>query len=235
MRSRESGILLILVTAWIASGCATPTLEPSASEKFRGKDMAVSVFVLDKSIQYDEMVYKVLWNETRTHRSKFEGFWDVDQSLTNAMAESMGEVGLKARPISSILKDKEYGEFVAALKGTRNSDGTYAPLDLAPSTRKAMKKAGIGSIAIVRSAHFMISTTVFNSSGLMHLPSVFVVYDVDSGEQAYAHRFPVAGGVKWGDSVRDIESNNLQILRDSSPVWMQNSVKREIPKIFNLQ
>ena len=235
MRSRTCTAVLVALIGWISSGCATPRLEPSVSERFRAKDMAAAVVLLDKSIQYNEMVYKVLWNETRTHTSQFDGFWDADKTLTDAMVESMGEVGMRTRPVSSVLRPKQYAQFVSALKSTKNPDGTYAPLTLDQKTRTSLKKAGIGSVAVVRSANFMISTTVFNKSGLMHLPSVLLVYDVDTGKQEYAHVFPVAGGVKWGESVRDIESNNLQSLREASPAWIENSVKRQMPRVFNFE
>lgn len=225
------GLVLVCI---LAAGCATPSLEPAVSERIRSRDIGAAVVLLDKSIQYHEMVYKVLWNETRSHSSTFEGFWDVDKELTSSMVGAMGEVGIKARPISSALNEKQYSEFVTSLKQTRASDGTNAPLALGPSARRALKKAGIGSVAVIRSSKFFVSTTSMNSTGMMNIPSVLIVYDLERGTQEYLASFPIGGGIKWGDSVRNIESDNLKILREASPDWVKASVRRQMPKVFSL-
>ena len=56
-----------------------------------------------KKIFYSELVYKVLYNETVTAESVFEGLWDVDSELSVLWASQLSALGIRSRSLCSNL------------------------------------------------------------------------------------------------------------------------------------
>ncbi len=229
MRKTALGIIVAVVV----SACATVPLAPEVSQNLRSSNIATAFYLESKAISYSEMVYKVLWNETRTQRSTFDGFWDVDADLSQAFADETSQLGLNTTPIRTALpNDGDYQALVTAIQNTRGADGTNVPLRLDEDTTTKLLTHGIGYLMVLRGANFIVSTTSFNSSGPVHLPAILIVYDVRTGVEEYSELFSIAGGVKWGDSPRNLEANNLALLRENAPAWVGQTVSNQFPEII---
>ncbi len=218
----------------VLAGCASAPLEQGEARRVYDNKVAATVYVEQKRIKYDEMVYKVLWNETRSQDAMFGDAWAIDADLEDQMVSSMNDLGFKAQGLSKILHQPEYRLFVSAMKNTRGSEEVNQALRLDPSTSKSLLNQGVRYLVALRPAYFLVSTTSMNSSGPVSLPSLLIVYDIESDKEIYSELFLVGGGVEWGDSLRNLEKDNLKILRDSVPGWLAASIEKEFPRLFNL-
>lgn len=225
-------LLFVVVTL---TGCATPALRPEVSLDLQQSKLAGVFYLEKKTIEYNEMVYKVLWNENRKHVSDFNGLWDIDAEMTEQLAKDMAGLHLDAKPIRAILsEDASYNDLVKAIQGTRGPDNTNVPLQLGDSTLAKLRKAGIGYLLVVRAAGFNISTTTMNSSGALNLPSILFVYDIKQGKEEYRELMFSGEFVKWGKTPRNIESNDMSILKDASKKMLKVSVENHFPKVLGV-
>ena len=225
----------ILLTFILAGCAAAPPLKPEVSDNLRSSTIAAAFYMVNKSISYNEMVYKVLWNETRSQTSTFEGIWDVDKDLCRVMTEEMMNQHLNTIPIDEVLTDEAiYNDFADAMRAPVWVDSKRAPLKLSANVVRKLKQSGIGYVVAVRSVHFYLSTTSMNSFGPMAVPSDLRVYDVNNGEEVYGVNYPMGGRIDWGKSVRNIESNNLATLKEASRKWVRLSTEKELPKRLGL-
>lgn len=83
------GLVYVLLT-----GCAVQPLTAQKSQDMRNGNIAVGYLQLEKRIEYNELVYKVLWNEQRSQTAVFEGIWDIDANLSERLSAQLNEQGL---------------------------------------------------------------------------------------------------------------------------------------------
>jgi len=214
-------LILGLLFALFCSGCAsTAKLTPEAANDLQDGNVAASFYVEGKKIVYDEMVYKVLWNENRSQDSVFEGSWDVDQELTSTFSNSLSTTGLAAQPVDMILLDGTLARsFEQSILNTRDSSGMNTVLSLNTDVKSAFQQAGIDHLILIRAAHFSVQK-VSGFSPQFSLPSMLVVYDVRSGQQLYMEPFGLGGKIAVEKSPREVEANGLAKLKAAAHQWV---------------
>lgn len=219
----------------LITGCAsTARMTPEASSSLKTGKVAAAVYVEGKRIKYDELVYKVLWNESRSQQATFEGMWDVDRDLSGTFSNSLRQIGLAAQPISNVLiQDKQYAAFEQAILNTRDADQMNAPLTLTDNTRMALTSAGIDHLVLVRAVHFQ-ARKVSGFKPQFSLPSVLIVYDVKKGTQAYQGTLRMGGAIAVKDSAREVEANGLAKLKAASREWVKFATSKRIPTDLGL-
>lgn len=226
---------ILLFVVFALTGCATPALRPEVATDFLQSKVAAMVYLENKTIEYNEIVYKVLWNENRQNVSDFTGLWDVDAELTTQLAGDMAALNLAVMPVRAILADEpSYAALVQSIKATRGPDARNVPLQLDAATLARFQKAGINYLVVVRAAGFNISTTTMNSSGGLNLPAILFVYDIKAGKEEYREMMFSGEYVKWGKSPRNIESSGMAILKEAARKMLKTSVEKHFPKVIGL-
>lgn len=71
---------------------------------------------MDKKIHYEEMVYKVLYNETRTQQAVFEDFWDIDKAHTDLLTLALKNLDLDASPGLTALSEETRAQLEKNIK-----------------------------------------------------------------------------------------------------------------------
>ncbi len=229
-------VINTLFLLFVLAGCAaTSPIKPEVSNNLRSNKIAAAFYMVNKSISYNELLFKVLWNETRTQVSKFEGFWDIDKDLCQVLVKEMTKHHLNTIPIHDVLTDPPaYTAFADAIRKPVWNEGERVPLQLDEIVINHLRESGIRYIVAIRSAHFYLDTTPMNSSGPMYIPSDLRVYDIQNAEEVYGINYPIGGRIEWGKTVRNIESNSLAILKESSREWVRLSAEKDLPNVLGL-
>ena len=88
----------------ILAGCATTpnkirALDGADISPLKTERVAVSYKLVDKRINYNEVLYRVLWLENKSSSQDFSGIWSADEDLTSYAMERLRAQGLKADSI----------------------------------------------------------------------------------------------------------------------------------------
>lgn len=223
------------IFAFICSGCAsTSKLTPEAASNLQNGNVAAAFYVEGKKIVYDEMVYKVLWNENRSQDSVFEGSWDVDQELTATFSNSLSSAGLAAQPADMILLNSSLAaSFEQSILNTRDSSGMNTALSLNDDVKRAFEQAGVDHLILMRAAHFNVQK-VSGFSPQFSLPSMLLVYDIRNGQQLYMEPFGLGGKIAVEKSPREVEANGLAKLKAAAHQWVDVATTTRLPEAIGL-
>lgn len=226
--------LVVSVLLLVVTGCATmPRVKQSIVEDLSKQKTAVAVYMEEKEIVYNELVYKVLWNESRQQKSNFTGFWDVDGELSRLLSEELRTKELNTVPIADVLSKDEYRAFEKAVLETKGKEDGTQVLKLPAEMVAKLKESGVGYLMMIQSSNFyMMQTTALNSSAIIMMPSVFIVYNVNTRTQEYRQGVMFGASEKYGDSPRNLEANNLALLKDVGRKSIKGFVEYHAPKIF---
>ncbi len=219
------------VFTMMLSACATQRLRPEVGNRIRTGDVATIFYMESKKIKYAEMVYKVFWNEDRRQDATFKGIWDIDQDLSERYSQALVGYGVKSRPVQHLLPEKsDYNALVDCIVKTRKADGMDQPLQLTPEVSRKLRGMGLDFLVVIRSAYYYGSTTSMFSVLSVHVPSILIVYDINSGQEEYREPFFVGtGNISYEKSPREIEDNGLKKLKEATYKWLRISIQKPLP------
>lgn len=221
-------IALLIVSALFFGCAASPTLSPDVTQSLKGSKLAVVYAQSEKRIHYNELVYKVLWNETRTKDVSFNGLWDIDTDLTSYMAPKVCDLGLKAVSLYDVVSEEEVKELHEGLMGK----GRQEALVLSDNLRAKLMDEGVDYLLTLNSDYIYVYTQIGVKQG--HARAWMYVQDVRSNEQKYASFFPCGGNFKVRENVREIENDNLAGLKGHMKEWLDLSIQKHMPKKLGL-
>jgi len=223
------------VVAVICGGCAsTATLAPEVASDLQSGSVAAAFYVEGKKIVYDELVYKVLWNENRSQESVFEGSWDVDEDITATFSESLSDVGLSAQPVDMVLLENELAaSFEQSILNTRDANGMNTAMSLDNDVKREFEKAGVDYLILLRAAHYRVQKVSGFSPQFM-LPAMLIVLDVRSGQQLYMEPFGLGGKIAVEKSPREVEADGLAKLKAATHEWVDVAISGRLPKALGL-
>ncbi len=221
--------LVLLIVSALFFGCAaSPKLSPDVTQSLKGSKLAVAYAQTEKRIHYNELVYKVFWNETRTKDVSYNGLWDIDTDLTSYMAPKVCDLGLKAVSIYDVVPEENIKELHESLMAKPREE----ELVLSDGLRAKLMDEGIDYLLMLRNDHIGVYTQIGLKQGQAH--AMMYVQDVRSNEQKYAGFFPCGGNFKVEKNVREIENNNLAGLKDHMKEWLDVSIQKHMPKQLGL-
>jgi len=229
-------LCVLISIAIIFAGCATTPIGQDVSQALRSGKVAVEYAQLNKKIHYEELVYKVLWNETRTKDVSFDGLWDIDSELSNFMAPKVSAFGLKAVSIYDVAPKEtvlDLHKTLAenALRALTEKSG-LAPLVLSENLRSKLLENGIDYLIVVDSDYIYVYSQIGVKQGSAR--TSMYVQDVRSNEQKYFCLLPVGGNFKVNKTVREIEDNNLTGLKKAMKEWLEVSISKHMPNKLGL-
>lgn len=229
-------LVILCVFPVILSGCGLKKLRPEVGSKLRSGNVATMFYMETKKIKYEEMVYKVLWNEERKQDATFTGFWDIDKDLSEKYSEALVGYGIKSRPVQQLLPDKsDYNALESCIAGTRKEDGMNRPLQLSPELSHKLRDMGLDFLVVIRSAYFYGKATSMFSFLSVNVPSIIIVYDINDDKEEYSELFYVGGGnIAYDKSPREIENNGLKMLKEATYKWLQTSTQKRLPEALSL-
>jgi hypothetical protein len=114
-------ILCAVFLVSLISGCATNKINMTESDlsAFKSGKVASSFFMVNKKVNYHELLYRVLWLETNSTSLDISGLWDPDIELTVVVNDVLLNTGLDAYELFSIVNDNG---ILAAYKDGLRSD-----------------------------------------------------------------------------------------------------------------
>lgn len=105
MKIKIIAFSILLIT--LMSGCVTNEIKMEESElsDFKSSKVATSFFMVNKKVNYFELLYRVLWVETNSTTLDISGLWNPDKELTVTVNDVLLNTGLDAYELFSIVKD----------------------------------------------------------------------------------------------------------------------------------
>lgn len=221
-------LFALLIASALLFGCAKPPLSAEQSNSLKSGKLAVAYIQAEKRIQYQELLYRVFWNETRTNDVSFEGLWDIDTEISAYISPKVCQLGLNAVPINKAISDKD----IKDLHDTFNAQARReSPVVLNDGLRAKLVDSGVDHLITLHSNYIF----VFSQIGASGSPLTWMyVHDVRSNKQIYADYFPIGGELKFNQSVREIESNDLAGLKSAMNEWMDAAVLKSMPERLGL-
>jgi hypothetical protein len=228
-------VVLCVATAML-SACGAQKLRPEVSTSLCRGNVGTLYHMNDKKIKYNELVYRVLWNEEREQEAAFTGFWDIDTDLSVRYSDALAGYGIKSRPVRQLLaEESDYNALVKCIYQTYKPDGTLQPFQLSPEVSQKFRDMGLDYLVIIDSDWFFCRVNAMFSSVLVYIPSSLIVYDIKSDKEEYRESFSVGGGnIGYQKSPREIEDNGLKILKESTYKWLQTSTRKWLPEALSL-
>src|SRR5690606_786790 len=98
--------LCILTCSTALWSCGSNQVPPRTAQGLQAEKTITVVAFDRKSISYDEMVYKVFYNETNTHVGSFEGIWDVEHDFDERWSQSLSKLGVRSETATKVVDDE---------------------------------------------------------------------------------------------------------------------------------
>lgn len=214
--------ILLLAVALVLGGCGSPQVPPRTAAGLQSEQTAAVALFSRKSIDYDEQVYKVLYNESESHQSTFEGIWDVDREYTDRWSRTLVELGVNSQPVDKLVQDEQ------ALSELRQALGSVTldnPLVLSPHVKRALLEKEVRYVAGLRSPGFYVMANSLTPSTCRLIFGVWlVIYDVRAGTQEFIEHLALQGNISINESLRELESNELALLKENGAKLFQENV-----------
>lgn len=101
---QKIGVSLILVLLFV-TGCAVSKVSETDLTKLKTSKIATSFLIAEKKLHYREVLYRVLWLDTKTASMDFSGAWDLELELSNLVNESVVALDIDSYEISDIITE----------------------------------------------------------------------------------------------------------------------------------
>ncbi|MDF0750709.1 hypothetical protein NLU14_10760 [Marinobacter sp. 71-i] len=227
-------LLTVVFSLVVLSGCATPSLTPDIASGIENGKLATAAYVVDKKVTYNEMVYKVLWNETRTQEAVFEGFWDIDQEYTDKLTAAASSQNLNAEPAASVVSPESYEEFEKSVFKSPQLDSEGAPvgLNLTEKFRTELTQAGYEYLMALRSSGIFVQSNAITDTAILTIPSAIFVVDLSEDKIVHVSDFPIQGFPEFEESVRELEDNGLILIREATKERLDEGLQAHLESMF---
>lgn len=227
-------LFTLLLVVSLAAGCATaPKLSSEIASEMSRSNIAAAFYLEGKKINYNEMVYKVLWNETRSQESVFEGSWDVDRDVTATFSDSLHSIGLDSRSMFDVLPDELRDEFVQTVLNTHGVDGADVSMKMNPAVRDALLQQNVDYLVLMRGAHYNVQK-ISGFAPQFRIPTRLIVYDVRRNVQQYGGYMNMGGPIEVEESPREVEKNGLAKLKSATHGWVRSVTSDYLPGALGL-
>lgn len=211
-RGQFIGLTLLACTAGF-TGCSAPTVPPRTAQSLQNEKTAVVVAFDRKSIKYDEMVYKVVYNETNTHVGNFEGIWDVDHDFEVRLSEDLTKLGVPNERAAPAVDEATSKQLREALSMVTLDEKLRIPAEV----KRALVAKGFRYVAGMRSPGFFIQANSFTPSLCQVIYGAWIaIYDLKTDTQEYVDHVGMMGNITIEESPREVEANNLAPLKQRS-------------------
>ncbi len=220
-RSRFLTSCVLTFTLTLVS-CGANQVPPKTVQGLQ-REKTVTVVAFDrKSINYDEMVYKVVYNETNTHVGSFEGIWDVDGDFDERWSQTLSKIGVQNQVAAEVLGDEAVLAHLREALGTVSlDDKLVVPADV----KTALTTKGVRYIAGMRSPGFFIQANSFTPSLCQVIYGAWlVIYDLETNTQEFVEHATMMGNVTIDESPREVEAKNLALLKQHSAQLFEDVV-----------
>jgi hypothetical protein len=220
----KNGRIQLLLAALLAMACTPVVLRPEVGAALRAGQVGVMVYMDQKTIEYNEKVYKVLWNEDRRQEAVFSGFWDIDRDMTEELARDLQGIGVRAVAVNKALPESDFTALSTAMASAPPL-GDLRPLTLPSPVQEALATAKLDYLIVLRSTHFLVLTGFITKIDSVVMPSTLFVYDARKAKTEYQEPFPIAGILGFEESPRDIEKNGLARLKQGAHGWLEKAAQ----------
>ncbi|ROT96145.1 hypothetical protein EB809_17115 [Marinobacter sp. R17] len=229
--------LLIVICSVAFAGCASTLPQETSTGIKQGKVVSAAV-MLDKKIQYNEMVYKVLYNETRTQEAVFGGFWDVDKDHTKLLTSALQALHVNVDSVSQALPESEYNDLYERLENSYTDnpqEDPATPFELNETTRSRLLDEGYQYLVLFRTSFIMVDATSITSSATLKLPSTITIIDLVSNGEDYNGSFLPVFYADYDESVRELEDDNLALIKSATQQRLEEGLRHEFSNMLSIE
>jgi len=205
-----SKVLAPFVALFMLAGCAGERVPAQTAATLKREPVAAAFCMNLRRIHYQELVYKVLYNETVTHDSVFDGLWDVDSELSPFWAKQLPQAGLQARSINALVPSSELPPGWCQTLGGEAEPGT-----LSAPIQKALLEQQINYLVLLRAWQFSVSSYSFGGYSQLNIQGELIVHNVRSNRKEFSEHVSMAGSI-GGHSPRELEANDLALLKQTA-------------------
>ncbi len=212
-------------------GCATARLPVEAAHKMTRNRVAARFFDITKTITYNEMVYKVLWNETREQKATYDGMWDSEQDLSHAFVAELKKLGLDAVNFRDL--NTEQQPFKNRVYALFDKEEGWRELELSEDERETLRAEKIKYLIFWCTLGYH-GRVVSGFNGNLFMPGRIVVYDIDLGQQILSDSISPGKGLDYKESIREIEANNMAQLRKVSAELVSLGTQKSVADMLRI-
>ncbi|MBV1786622.1 hypothetical protein KQ940_00980 [Marinobacterium sp. D7] len=217
-------VTFVILFCALMAGCAGQ-IKPMSSDEVSNlsqKRAAVAYFYPDKKINYNELVYKVLWNEYRSNSVSFAGLWDIESELSERFQTRFRQMGINQAVLArDLLNDEQYANLQedtythirAVLKAIKDGEN-FPTLTLGASYQKALADQGVDRLVLLGQYPFNIEVFGLTDSEIMRSSADVWVIDTNDGSILFDGAAYINFGHEYEESPREIESNNLHAFKE---------------------
>lgn len=230
-------VFVVLLSSIFFAGCASTTLAPETSSGIQQGKIATAAYTVDKKIHYEEMVYKVLYNETRTQEAVFEDFWDIDKAHTDLLTQALNNLDLDASAGLTALSEETRAQLEKNIELSLEAakQGEPEPFKLENTTRSTLMGAGYDYLVLLRTSNIMVTTTSMIDSATIWLPSSLIVLDLEENGQAYNEALIIQSLANYEESVRELEDNNLALIQKATQKQLAEGLEKRMADILAIE
>lgn len=206
--------LVLLGLALLMAGCAgnVKPLVPETAADLRASKVALAYIYPEKQLNYNELVYKVLWNENHSNTVSFKGLWDIDRDLSRRYLENFQHLGMDIVSAQEILAPAPYQHLAEALADYK-AQPDAPPFALNPALQQALRDQGVKYLILIRQGPLVLQAfTAFKNVSVRAMNSVRV-YDTHASAPSYDGSAYMWLKYDIQESPRELENNRLAPLK----------------------
>jgi hypothetical protein len=201
--------LALFLSLFTLFGCAGERAPAQTAAALRRAPVAAAFCMNLRQIHYNQLLYKVVYNETVTHDSVFDGLWDVDSELSLLWANLLPQAGMHASALEALVPSSELPRGWCYAGGAQSQ-----PLTLSASVQKALLSRQIHYLVLLRAWQFAVLSYSFGSSSLV-IPGDLIFYNVRSNRTEFSEQVFIGSSI-GGHSPRKLEANDLALLKKTA-------------------
>ena len=228
---------LFIPFAFFLASCGS--ISPLSKDKgtdVQNSFIAASFYQHEKKISYTELLYKVLWNESRNMEASYQGIWDIDKDLSQYFSNQLNDNSFSSESIHSLLSEENLQAFHKMYSDSDEpgqlirKEGHVIRLD--DEIRSNLSSQGIKYILTLFSDY----TYAYTQMGLkqIHPRSQLSVIDIAKNEEIYFGPMTFIGKPTVEKSIREIEDNNLAEYKRVMKAGIDVILEKPFPKALGI-
>jgi hypothetical protein len=230
-------ILSLLFCSLVLLACGGAQIPGATAAALQRSRVAVAFNQCAHKIVYGENVMKVLWNESREQQAVFEGIWNSSAALSDTFASELRRLGLDVVELQDLSPDAPEHASIAESGCTALTSSMYydrrTPLYLTPGQRKLVQGGGARYLLLWSTGGHIAKA--YGSSGVLYLSGDLIVYDLAQGKQIHLEPLVFSTRVRFQKSIREIEANDLALLKQLSVEGVAKVTREEIPAVLGME
>ncbi len=245
----QMNIYFVILFSLLLQGCAvnsTMALKAEDKDSFRSSKVASSYFMVNKTVDYTEVLYRVLWAEHRASSMDFSGVWEPDDELSIVVNNKLKNASINAIKVTDLIDARTLDEYYFSKIGENlpsNANATDERL-LLSYLNQYPKYTGFESVRnllLEKGVYYLFEVVslgtyanAFGFGGVRIGSSQHMrILDLHDKKILWSAAFTGGENYQLGGNLRKLELNNLALLKEGVTLSLKDSMSKGLNSVFN--